>query len=110
VSVRSAEQLMCEFRTNAAADVTMSLLRSSHATPHLALMAAHLGDGQIVDGQTQTVAINADLPALLRDLSEAGSDDEAVDVMDASRLLGRWTKRGWVYRSVDPATRLSATS
>jgi len=60
---------MYEFRTNAAADVTMSLLRSPHATLHLALMAAHLGDGQIVDGQTLTAAINADLPTLLRDPS-----------------------------------------
>ncbi|HET9875455.1 MAG TPA: DUF3375 family protein [Mycobacterium sp.] len=84
----------------------MSLLRSPHATLHLALMAAHLGDGQIVDGQTLTAAINADLPTLLRDLTDAGSNDEVVDVMDAGRLLGRWTKRGWVYRSVDPATRV----
>jgi len=106
MSVRSAEQLMYEFRTNAAADVTMSLLRSPQAAVHMALMAAHLGDGQIVDGQTLTAAINADLPTLLRDLSEPGSDDDAGEVMDAGRLLGRWTKRGWVYRSVDPATRV----
>ncbi len=104
---RSAEQLMYEFRTNAAVDVTMALLRSTHAALHLALMAAHLGDGQIVDGQTLTAAINADLPTLLRDLSETdSSDDDTVDMMDADRLLSRWTKRGWVYRSVDPATRV----
>ena len=46
---KSAEQLFHEFRGNALADVTMSLLRSRHALEHLALMASHLGDGQIVD-------------------------------------------------------------
>jgi Protein of unknown function (DUF3375) len=105
VVARSAEQLMYEFRTNATVDVTMSLLRSTHAPLHLALMAAHLGDGQIIDGQTLAAAINADLPALFRDLTETDGDDDTVDVMDADRLLSRWTKRGWAYRSVDLATR-----
>lgn len=105
---RTAEQLMYEFRASAAADVTMSLLRSPHAALHLALMAAHLGDGQIVEGQTLTAAINADLPALLAALTDdvAGDEQEAVDVVDADRLLARWVKRGWVYRGVDPATRI----
>jgi Protein of unknown function (DUF3375) len=102
---KSAEQLFHEFRNNAQADAAMSLLRSNHALLHLALMAAHLGDGQIVDGQTLAADINADIPALLRGC--AGDDDLAgVTVMDADGLLTRWTKRGWVHRSIDPDNRL----
>lgn len=36
------------------ADVTMWLLRSRHALVYLALMAAHLGDGQIVGGESSS--------------------------------------------------------
>ena len=62
---------------------------------------------QIVDGQTLAAVLNADLPVLLRDLTKPdGVDDDAVDIFDSDRLLNRWTKRGWVNRSVDPATRL----
>ncbi|NED98592.1 DUF3375 family protein [Phytoactinopolyspora halotolerans] len=103
---RSAEHLWHEFRANAAADVTMSLLRSNDALLHLALMAAHLGDGQIVDGETLTGRIEADLAGPLR--SYVPSDDDPVfgPAPDADALLTRWTKKGWVHRSIDPETRL----
>ncbi|WP_298176984.1 DUF3375 family protein [Saccharomonospora sp.] len=102
---KTAEQLFHEFTTNAAADVTLSLLRSKDALLNLALMAAHLGDGQIVDGQTLTAVIDADLPRLLR--SAPSTEDELTPLAtDADTLLTRWTKRGWVHRSVDPATRV----
>lgn len=104
MAAKSAEQLLHEFRSNAAADVTMSLLRSNDALLNLALMAAHLGDGQIVDGETLTAKIDKELPRLLR--SYALSDDEfaLLTVPDADALLTRWTKRGWVHRTVDPET------
>ncbi len=102
---KSAEQLLHEFRGNATADVTMSLLRSRDAMLHLALMAAHLGDGQIVDGQTLMAEIDADLPVLLRSYAPADGEGAAL-VLVADGLLVRWTKRGWVHRSVDPETRI----
>lgn len=103
---KSAEQLFHEFRGSALADVTMSLLRSRHALVHLALMAAHLGDGQIVDGQNLVAAMNADLPALLRGGASVGERDNDDVAWDADELLTKWTKRGWVYRSVEPAGRI----
>lgn len=107
VAGKSTEQLLHEFRNNATADVTMSLLRSKHALLYLALMAAHLGDGQVVDGQTLAAAIDADLPALLRSAVAADEADSALwDIPDADALLTRWTKKGWVYRSVDSETRI----
>ncbi len=72
---KNAERLYHEFRGNSQADVTMSLLRSSHALVHLALMAAPLGDGQIVDGQTLIADMNADLPALLRSYTSTDEQD-----------------------------------
>lgn len=51
---RSAQQLFREFSGNAEADVTMSLLRSADALLHLALMAAHLGDGQVGTAPART--------------------------------------------------------
>lgn len=103
---KSAEQLFHEFRGNALADVTMSLLRSRHALVHVALMAAHLGDGQIVDGQSLAAAVNADLPALLG--GDTSINDEAGEdvAWDADGLLTKWTKRGWVHRSADPVSRI----
>lgn len=104
---KNAEQLFHEFRSNSQADLTMSLLRSRHALVHVALMAAHLGDGQIVDGQTLIADMNADLPALLR--GHASADEHDVPDMpagDADELLTKWTKRGWVHRSVDPGSRV----
>ncbi len=102
----SAEQLLHEFRDSAVADTTMSLLRSRNALLHLALMAAHLGDGQIVDGQSLTSAIDVDLPSLLRSYTPSSEDDSTLSLVDADALVARWTKRGWVYRSVDPETRI----
>ncbi|WP_067510017.1 DUF3375 family protein [Actinoplanes sp. TFC3] len=104
---QSAEQLLHEFRSNATADVTMSLLRSSDALLHLALMAAHLGEGQIVDGQSLAADMNADLPALLRSVTPSRDPDDAeVPTLEAEYLLTKWTKRGWVHRSIDPASRI----
>jgi hypothetical protein len=81
VAAKNAEQLLHEFRNNAAVDVTMSLLHSKDALLYLALMAAHLGDGQIVDGQTLTAAMDTDLPG------------------HAARLHGRQTARIWATSS-----------
>lgn len=104
---KNAEQLYHEFRGNSQADVTMSLLRSPHALVHLALMAAHLGDGQIVDGQTLIADMNADLPALLHSYTSTDEQDTGEDVAwDADKLLTKWTKRGWVRRSPDPGSRI----
>jgi hypothetical protein len=106
MALKSAEQLLHEFRSNSDADVTMSLLRANDALLYLALMAAHLGDGQIVDGQTLTADMNADRPVLLRSYTPSDSESEEVAVPDADKLLTRWRKRGWVPRSVDPDTRV----
>ncbi|HEY0637399.1 MAG TPA: DUF3375 family protein [Pseudonocardiaceae bacterium] len=103
MAAKSAEQLLAEFRSNAAADVTMSLLRSNDALVHLALMAAHLGDGQVVDGETLTAEIGRDLPRLLGMLA---GDDEGITEPDPDELLTRWTKKGWVHRTVDQETRV----
>ena len=95
VAGKSAEQLLHEFRSNSAADVAMSLLRSKDALLYLALMAAHLGDGQIVDGQTLTAEMDADLPVLLRSYTPAEGEGAAtLAIQDADVLLTRWTKRG----------------
>ena len=101
---RSAEQLLLEFSSNAAADVTMSLLRSPDALLHLALMAAHLGDGQLADGEALAAAIDRDLPRVLRSQPMA-ADGTAPGFADADALLTRWTKKGWVHRTVDPDRR-----
>ncbi|MGD9526123.1 DUF3375 family protein [Pseudonocardia sp.] len=100
-----AERLLHEFCGAASTDVTMSLLRSPDALPHLALMAAHLGDGKIVDGETLTARINEDLPRLRRSFT-SGEDDALLAVHDGDTLVTRWTKRGWVYRTVDPDSRI----
>ncbi|SDK19886.1 Protein of unknown function [Actinopolyspora mzabensis] len=106
MTVKTTEQWWHEFRASSAADVTMSLLRSRDALFHLAVMAAHLGDGQIVDGQTLAAEMNADLPELLHSSPHADTDDAATPaVTDADDLLTHWTKKGWVHRSVDPTSR-----
>ncbi|WHT22651.1 DUF3375 family protein [Crossiella sp. CA-258035] len=95
----TAERFLHEFSGNTAADATMSLLRSRDALLHLSLMAAHLGDGQIVDGRSLTASMDADLPSLLR--SYTPEDSELS--LTADDLLGRWCKRGWVRRTADPS-------
>lgn len=102
---QDAERLLHEFRGNVDTDVTMSLLRSNDALLHLALMAAHLADGQVVDGESLTARIDEDLPRLLR--THTPSEDGALMTFpDADTLLTRWTKKGWVHRTVDPGTRI----
>ena len=71
---KSAETLFHEFSANAAADVAVSLLRAKDALLHLALMAAHLGDGQVVDGLTLAALIGDDLVDL-RAVVSADSDE-----------------------------------
>ncbi|MGN9846505.1 DUF3375 family protein [Nonomuraea sp. H19] len=101
---KSAEHYFHEFTTNAAADAAMSLLRSPDAMVHVALMAAHLGDGQIVDGMTLTASIGEDLLTLPG--KNPGADDDRHGEAASESLLRKWTKKGWVHRSLDPATRL----
>jgi len=101
---KTAEELFYAFKANAAADVAMSLLRSQDALLYVALMAAHLGDGQIVDGLTLTVLIEEDLVDLRGSVTP--EDQEEPGSSAAEELLRRWTKKGWVHRSVDPETRI----
>ncbi|MEV1005566.1 DUF3375 family protein [Nonomuraea sp. NPDC050202] len=101
---KSAENYFHEFTTNAAADAAMSLLRSSDAMVHVALMAAHLGDGQIVDGMTLVAAIGEDLLTL--PVKNGPADGDRHGEAAAESLLRKWTKKGWVHRSLDPTTRL----
>ncbi|MGW0443804.1 DUF3375 family protein [Streptosporangium sandarakinum] len=101
---KSAESYFYEFRTNAATDTAMSLLRSKDALLHLALMSAHLGDGQIVDTVTLTALLDADVLALHSGLT--GEDGEASNPVSPGMLLQKWTKKGWVHRSIDPRTRV----
>ncbi|WP_433194593.1 DUF3375 family protein [Nocardia sp. CA-107356] len=98
----TAEQIFHEFRSSVSADISLSLLRSRDALLDLALMAAHLGDGQIVDGQTLTAAMDADLPVLLRSYLPDGRGDEQELLLDADAVLIRWRKKSWVHRSADP--------
>nr|WP_281353681.1 DUF3375 family protein [Phytoactinopolyspora mesophila] len=83
----------------------MSLLRSNDALLHLALMAAHLGDGRIVDGESLTAKIDADLAGPMRGYLPADDEPGLTPAPDADTLLTRWTKKGWVRRSIDPDTR-----
>src|SRR5258707_2326661 len=100
---KSAESLFHEFSTNAAADVAVALLRAKDALLHLALMAAHLGDGQVVDGLTLVALVGDDL-ADLRAVASAGTDEAGTSA--AEGVLRRWVKKGWVHRSIDPETRI----
>jgi hypothetical protein len=100
---KSAESYFYEFTTNAAADAAMSLLRSPDALLHVALMAAHLGDGQIVDGLTLTTLIGEDLLDLRGNVAGEATEDGSVA---SEAMLRKWTKKGWVHRSVDPDTRI----
>jgi len=101
---KSAEILFHEFSANVTADVAMSLLRANGSLLHLALMAAHLSDGQIIDGLTLAALIGDDLFDL-RTVASAETSDEA-GTSAAEGVLRKWVKRGWVHRSVDPETRI----
>jgi hypothetical protein len=101
---KTAERLFHEFRANADADVAMSLLRSKHALLYLALMATHLGDGQIVDGLTLTALIDEDLVDLHG--SVISQEQPEPEASAAETMLQKWTRKGWVHRSVDPETRI----
>ena len=98
--IKTAEAYFYEFRASADTDAAMSLLRSRDALLYLALMAAHLGEGQLVDGQSLTARIADDLAGLD---SAAGQDGDAA--RDPDSILRRWTRQGWVHRSIDYETR-----
>lgn len=102
---KSAEQFLHEFRNGSEADTAMSLLRSRHALVHLALMAAHLGDGQIADGMTLTARLDEDLPLLTQSVPGAESDAPTSALSDAEEILATWVRKRWVHRGVDPETR-----
>ena len=61
--IKTAEAYFYEFRASADTDAAMSLLRSRDALLYLALMAAHLGEGQIVDGQSLAAMIGPFVPS-----------------------------------------------
>ena len=84
---KTAETYFYEFRASADADAAMSLLRSRDALLHLALMAAHLGEGQIVDGQSLAAMIGEDLAAL--GTAAGGEDGDAGRDPEASCGGGR---------------------
>lgn len=106
MATKTAEQLLHQFRSSSEADVAMSLLRSKNAIPDMALMAAHLGDGQVVDGESLVASIDADLPRVAHGYVQTDDDPlTLVSAPDADTLLSKWTKRGWIYRSVAPDTR-----
>lgn len=98
----AAQALFYRFRAVAEADVAMSLLRARDAVLHLALIAGHLGEGQIVDGPSLAAALEEDLYLLQGEVSPEAEDDQDEDL--AGALLRRWTKRGWVHRTIDLGT------
>lgn len=95
---KGAEAYYYEFRTSAETDVAMSLLRSKEAFLYLALMAAHLADGQLVDGQTLAALVGEDLALL--------GGAVPLDPDQPEAMLRKWTRKGWVHRSVDPGSRI----
>jgi len=101
---QSAEGLFYEFSANATADVAMSLLRSKDALLYLALMATYLGDGQIVDGLTLAASLDEDLLVLRGSVTPEDQTEPGASVAEA--MLRKWTKKGWVHRSVDPEARI----
>lgn len=80
----------------------MALLRARDAVLHLALIAGHLGEGQIVDGPSLAAALEEDLYVLQGEIDPEPDEDQDEDV--AARLLRGWTKRGWVHRTIDLVT------
>lgn len=95
---KSAENYFYEFRASAETDAAMSLLRSKEAFLYLALMSTHLADGQMVDGQTLAALISEDLTVLGAAVRH--------DPQDPESMLRKWTRKGWVHRSVDPDSRV----
>ena len=95
---KSAETYFYEFQTSAETDAAMSLLRSKEAFLYLALMATHLADGQIADGQTLAALVSEDLTVLGPAVRHDPDGPEA--------MLRKWTRKGWVHRSVDAETRI----
>lgn len=95
---KSAETYFYEFQASAETDAAMSLLRSRRAPLYLALMAAHLADGQLIDGQALEAMLDEDLAALTVAARQEPEEPQAV--------LRMWTRRGWVHRSLDPETRI----
>src|SRR5690349_5044023 len=91
-----AEGIFREFEVNAAADTAMSLLRSPDALIHLALMSAHLGDGQSVEGQTLAAHLD-------RDLAGLATHNPYAATRDAEKILRHWKKQRWVHRRLDTA-------
>ena len=95
---KTAEEYFYEFRAGADSDASMSLLRSRDALLQMALMAARLGEGQVVDGQSLAAMIGEDLAAIG---TAAGGEDGDVG-RDPEAVLRRWTRQGWAHRSIDP--------
>jgi hypothetical protein len=95
---KSAETYFYEFQTSAETDAAMSLLRSKEAFLYLALMATHLADGQIIDGQTLAALVSEDLATL--------GPAVRLDPDGPEAMFRKWTRKAWVYRNVDPETRI----
>jgi hypothetical protein len=95
---KTAEEYYWEFQAGTEADAAMSLLRSRDALLHLALMAARLGEGQVIDGQSLAAMIGEDLAAIG---TAAGAEDGDAG-RDPEAVLRRWTRQGWVHRGIDP--------
>jgi hypothetical protein len=89
---KSAETYFYEFQTSAETDAAMSLLRSKEAFLYLALMATHLADGQIIDGQTLAALVSEDLATL--------GPAVRLDPDEPEAMFRKWTRKAWVYRSV----------
>jgi hypothetical protein len=103
----SAARLFHRFHDSASADTMVSLLRSRHFEIHLALMAAHLGEGQVVDGGGLEAAIGEDLHAV--DGSHTPDEGEeqtwaALVRGEPGAVLTRWTEKRWVHRTVEERT------
>ncbi|MFF5264559.1 DUF3375 family protein [Actinomadura viridis] len=102
----NAERLFHQFRSNSEADVTMSLLRSRYALLYLPLMAAHLGEGQTVDGLSLIALIEEDLPVLLNAIPPREHKGLGPAATDPQEMLKAWVSKAWVYRSVDHGARI----
>jgi hypothetical protein len=100
----SAARLFHRFHDSASADTMVSLLRSRHFEVHLALMAAHLGEGQVVDGGGLEAAIGEDLHAVDRSHTPDEGEEQSWSALvrgSSGAVLARWTEKRWVHRTVD---------